>query len=142
MNRGGMFNQTGFTFIEILAVVIIIGILAAAILPRFFSSQVGGSLAADVVASDIIFTQLEAMSKNRPLTVSVTTPFTYSYGDGLSRDLRSMNPSISISAAQPVTFNGLGEPVGLANPVAVILNDGNETVSVMIEPFTGKLSRQ
>ena len=99
-------------------------------------------MAADVLASDIIFTQLEAMNKNRPFTVSVTTPFTYSYGDGLSRDLRSMNPSLSISAAEPVTFNSLGEPVGLSSPVAIVLNDGSETLSVMIEPFTGKLSRQ
>ena len=142
MIRGDGLKERGFTFIETLAVIIIISIITAAVVPRFFSSQAGGSLAADVVASDIIFTQLEAMNKNRPLTVSVTTPFTYSYGDGLSRDLRSMNPSISISAAQSVTFNSLGEPVGMSNPAAFIVNDGSGTVSVMIEPFTGKLSRQ
>jgi len=142
MIRGDGLKERGFTFIETIAVVIIIGIITAAILPRFFSTQVGGSLAADVVASDIAFTQLEAINKNSPLTVSVTTPFTYSYGDGLSRDLRSMNPSLSISAARPVTFNGLGEPVGLTNPAAIIVNYGTQTVSVMVEPFTGKLSRQ
>lgn len=142
MNRGDRFKERGFTFVETLVVVIIIGIISAAILPRFFSSQVGGSLAADLVASDIAFTQIEAMNKNRPLTVSVTTPFTYSYGDGLSRDLRSMDPSLSISAARPVTFNGLGEPVGLTNPAAIIVNDGAGTVSVTVEPFTGKISRQ
>lgn len=142
MLRGDRFNQAGFTFIEILIVVIIISIISATILPRFFSSQVGGSLAADVLASDIIFTQLEAMNQNRPLTVSVTTPFTYSYGDSLSRDLRSMNLSLTISATAPVTFNSLGEPVGLSNPAVIIINDGTETASVMIEPFTGKISRQ
>ena len=142
MFRGDRFSQAGFTFIETLVVIIIISVITAAILPRFFSSQVGGSLAADVVASDLAYTQIEAMNKNRPLTFTVTSPFTYGYGDGLSRDLRSMNPSISISAAQPVTFNGLGEPVGLSNPAAIIVNDGIGTVSVTIEPFTGKLSRQ
>lgn len=142
MNRGDGLKVRGFTFIETLAVVIIISIISAAVLPRFFNSQVGGSLAADVLASDIAFTQQEAMHKNKPLTVRVTTSFAYSYGDGLSRDLRSMNPSLSISAAQPVTFNSLGEPVGLSNPAAITIDDGNETVVVMIEPFTGKLSRQ
>ena len=142
MFRAVGFKERGFTFIETLAVVIILGIITAAILPRFFSSQIGGSLAADLVASDIAFTQFQAMNKNRPLTVSVTSPSTYIYGDGLSRDLGSMNPSLSISAARPVTFNGLGEPVGLANPAAIIVNYGAETVSVIIEPFTGKISRQ
>ena len=142
MFRAVGFKERGFTLVETLFVVIIIGIIATAVLPRFFSTQVGGSLAADLVASDIAFTQVEAMNKNRPLTVRVTTPFTYSYGDGLIRDLRSMNPSLSVSAARPVTFNGLGEPVGLTNPAAITVNYGAETVSVMIEPFTGKISRR
>lgn len=142
MFRAVGFKERGFTFVEILFVVIILGIIAAAVMPRLFSSQIGGSLAADMLASDIVFTQIEAMNQNRPLAVRVTSPFTYSYGGGLSRDLGSMNPSLSISAARPVTFNGLGEPVGLTNPAAIIINDGTERVSVMIEPFTGKVSRQ
>lgn len=142
MLRGERLNKSGFTFIEALLVVIIIGILGAAILPSFFPSSIGSSLAADVVASDIAYTQIKAMKKNMPLTFTVTGSFTYGYGDGLSRDLRTFNPFLSISAVLPITFNGLGEPLGLAAPAVITVNDGIDTRSVVIEPYTGKLTLQ
>jgi prepilin-type N-terminal cleavage/methylation domain-containing protein len=142
MCNGGRYRESGFTFFEILMVIIITGVLAAVVLPRFLSSSIGGSLAAGVVASDITFTQLEAMNKNRPLSVNFVTAYSYTYGDGLSRDLRKINPSLTVSAGGEVTFNSLGEPVGLTDVETITVTDGIDTVSIRIEPYTGKLTLQ
>ena len=127
---------------ETVAVIVITGILAAITMSGFFSSSINSSLASDILAADITYTQLEAMTKEKPLTVTFVTPYSYSYGDGLTRDLGGLSRSLTISGNGTVTFNGLGEPVGLTDVKTITVTDGSTVVSVKIEPYTGKITVQ
>ena len=134
--------DAGFTLMETVAVIVITGTLAAIAMSGFFSSSISSRLASDILAADITYTQLEAMNKEKPLTVTFVTPHSYSYGDGLTRDLGGINSSIAINGGGQVTFNGLGEPVDLTDVKTITVTDGGAVVSVKIEPYTGKITVQ
>lgn len=134
--------------IEMIVVIVLIGILAVVLLPR--ASIIGGSspIAADLVASDIRVTQREAMTRETPLSVSFTAgSAVYKYatdavGKGEVRDLLELGPSTSIGLAKTITFNSLGEPLGLALPLAIAVTDGATIKTVTVEPYTGKVTTQ
>lgn len=134
--------DAGFTLMETVAVIVITGILAAITMSGFFSSSISSRLASDILAADITYTQLEAMNKEKSLTITFVTPYSYSYGDGLTRDLGGISRSIAISGGGAVTFNGIGEPVGLTDVKTITVTDGSTAVSVTIEPYTGKITLQ
>lgn len=146
--KGGSGDNYGFTMIEIIMVIVIISILAVALLPR--ASLIGGSVptAADVIVSDIRVTQREAMSRETPLSVTFAAGnAAYKYvaeaaGNGEARNLTELAPNTSIIQGQAITFNSLGEPVGLAAPLAIVVTDGAITKTIMVEPYTGAVSTQ
>lgn len=131
---------------EIIMVIVIIGILAVTVVPRV--SLIGGSvpIAADVIASDVRVTQQEAMSRAIPLSISFTAGnATYKYaadagGNGETRNLAELGPNTSITQGQAVTFNSLGEPVGLSIPLPIVVTDGAATKTIMVEPYTGAVT--
>lgn len=134
--------------IEMIVVIVLIGILAVVLLPR--ASLIGGSspMAADLVASDIRVTQREAMTRETPLSVSFAAgSSSYKYatdavGNGEMRDLAELGPNTCIGMGKTITFNSLGEPLGLAIPLAIAVTDGATTRTVSVEPYTGKVTTQ
>lgn len=134
--------------IEIIMVIVIISILAVAILPRV--SLFGGPapMAADLIASDIRVTQREAMSRETGRAVSfMAGSATYKYaadaaGIGEARNLAELGSNTAITQGQTITFNSLGEPVGLAVPLAIVVTDGAATKTIMVEPYTGVVTTQ
>lgn len=130
----------GFTLIEIMMVMVIIGILAATSLTYIFPGGMTARRAADVIVSDINFTRAEAMNKNRPFSLSSTTSYSYSYGDGHTRDLRKLGGSLSLNQTATVTFNSLGEPVGITEALTIGVTDSTKTILVEIAPYTGRVT--
>jgi len=134
-------NSRGFTMIELVMVIVIIGILAVVVAPRINIGASSVSTGAELVASDITLTQLEAMSRHKQITISVTSGTqTYTYGNGRTRNLGEINAGLTVSSATPITFNSLGEPVGTTTAKTITLASGTSTKTVTVLPYTGKVS--
>ena len=145
-------NKKGFTLIEVIAVMIIVGILAAFLMPRIDFrvsgvASVGG--AANMVASDIRYVQECAMANRVSKTVRfVIGQSAYTF-DATVPSTSMLDPSgqlppgvtITNNSTNPyiVTFNSLGEPiVGGAGWVEV--TGGGQTKRITVENYTGKAS--
>jgi len=143
-------NFKGFTLIEVIAVLIVIGILAATVLPRIdfgtTSSVASVEGAAYMIASDIRYTQECAMANRVSKTISFTAtqssytfPPTVPSTSGLdpSGQLASLK-NVTILTTIDFTFNSLGEPTaGGGNLVRVW--DGVNTRTITVTLYTGKV---
>ena len=130
-------DYRGFTIIELMMVVVLIGILAVSVVPKFVDTS-GISLvgAAAMVAADIRYTQELAMSTNSSKTIVFTTS-----NDNYTVDSRNVDlPSkVSISSGMTFTFNSLGEPT-TGGGSSVTLSAGAETKTITVENYTGRVS--
>jgi len=133
----------GFTLVEVIAVMILIGILAAIVIPRVgFDTTPRASVegAAHMIASDIRYAQECAMATRTSKTITFSAggnsyPFTPSNNlDPSGRLLAGVTTS-----ALTLTFNSLGEPTtGGGGSVTVSGSGGSKTISV--SNYTGKVS--
>lgn len=133
--------KSGFTLIEVVAVIIIMAVLCAIVIPKVSVGSFNLRNASYVVASDIVITQMEAMTMHRQFAVNISEgSTTYSYGNGHNRDLSEISPNLSFSAGSPMTFNSLGEPLELTGQMVITITNGSATQSITVEPYTGKLT--
>lgn len=125
-------NQRGFTLVELITVMVIIGILAVAVLPRFFTvSEFEDRGSADQVRSMLRFAQKTAIAQHRPITLTVSgnaadpNCTTTLVGADLTCLVRSS------ATAAVVTFNALGQRTSAAGVITV------GGVNITIEAETG-----
>jgi len=137
-------KSKGMTFIELLAVMAIIGILAAVVIPRlnptFTTSKASVDGAANMVASDIRYAQEFAMANRVSKSVIFTSGSSaYTFNPTNNMDPSAQLPSgVTISNNFTVTFNSLGEPTtGGGGSVAV--SDGVQTKTISVVNYTGKV---
>ncbi|MDP8215076.1 MAG: prepilin-type N-terminal cleavage/methylation domain-containing protein [Candidatus Euphemobacter frigidus] len=125
-------NNAGFTLMEILIVVLIIGILAIAIIPKILSTtQFSALLAAEMAVTDIRATQTAAMFESALMTIQFNGDSTYIMG-GITKTL----PGGATSGAYTITFNSFGEPtVGVGT---FTITSGPDNKSITILALTGK----
>ena len=145
-------NRNGFTLIELVIVIILLGIIAAVAIPKINTDAGQVPPAADIVASDIQYTQMYAMTNNTSSCITLATnTATYNYAGtyaagactgGATRNLASVGANVTISAGQTIAFNSLGEPYGLAAAATITVASGGNTKNITVSPYTGKVTVQ
>lgn len=139
-------DQCGFTLVELVMVIVIVGILAVFVAPRFFDANIFKARGfADQVQATLRYAQKEAIAQRRFVCLSFTsTTVTLSMGTTIS--CGTSFPSISGSGNYVVTspsasitispvpaslaFNGLGQPQPNAQTIVVA---GGTTITVEAE---------
>ncbi len=133
-------NFKGFTLIELILVMIIIGILAGMVLPRIdfgtTSSAISADGAVNMIASDIRYTQECAMASRVSKSISFvagqnsyTFPATVPSTSGL--DPPGQLPSgVTIGNTLVFTFNSLREPTSSSGGWIVTVSGGTKIVTV------------
>jgi len=139
--------QHGFTLIELIMTMIIIGILAVFVAPRFFDANIFKSRGfADQVQASLRYAQKEAIAQHRFVCVAFTgTSITLSIGTTVACGAPLQSPTggayvitapASIAfAAVPTgfSFNALGQPTNAPQTI----NITGVTNAITIEAETG-----
>ena len=130
-------SSQGFTLVEIIMVVVLIGILAVSVVPKFMdTSAISLQGGAAMVAADIRYTQELAMSTHAPKTITFTTSDTFYTVVSQTMNLPSR---VSISSGATFTFNSLGEPTA-GGGSSVEIQAGSSTKTITVESYTGRVS--
>lgn len=134
-------GQRGFTLVELITVMVIVGILAVAVLPRFFTvSDFEDRGSADQVKSLLRFAQKTAIAQRRNISVTISTAATPNCTTTLTGATLTCQVKSTV-ATKTVIFDALGRPVG-AGGVPLAANDtltvGGTTIStIIVEAETG-----
>ncbi|MDH5784287.1 MAG: type II secretion system GspH family protein [Chromatiales bacterium] len=161
-----MSRQHGFTLIELVMTLVLIGILVATVAPRFNASVFDLEVARSDLITAIRFAQQHSMSNTGADPDADGSPDYYTVtltSGGFSVTLTDANSSntvvnpatgsapftsnwesnITLSPAATIRFNGRGEPLCIpacssAN-LPISLSDGTQTLAVTLERITGYL---
>ena len=137
-------NSKGMTFIEVLVVIVIIGILAAVVMPRFdfaTSSRASVDGAAYIVASDIRYAQEFAMANRISKSVIFTSGSSvYTFSPTSAMDPSGRLPTgATVGSNFTITFNSLGEPT-TGGGGSVTVSGGGQTRTISVVNYTGKVN--
>ncbi|MFA7399279.1 MAG: prepilin-type N-terminal cleavage/methylation domain-containing protein [Sideroxydans sp.] len=113
-------GQRGFTLVELITVMVIVGILAVSVLPRFFTvSDFEDRGSADQVKSMLRFAQKAAIAQHRNISVSISTATTPNCTTTFTGAALTCQVKSSVGT-KTVTFDALGRPVpNVADSVTV-----------------------
>ena len=135
--------QRGFTMIELITVIIIIGIVGAMAAPMFFNnSDFQSRAAADQVRAALKFGQKMAIAQRTSVSVTITAPSASSNCNPVAVPVTcqiSNAVSLNQTLQSSVTFDALGKPYYNGTTP---LGSTNNTITVggtiiTIEPETG-----
>lgn len=103
-------NQRGFTLIELIMVMVIVGILAVVVAPRFFDANVFKSRGfADQVQASLRYAQKEAIAQHRNVCVAMTASdiiltIASASGAGSACDTNLVSPTGQPSGCPSATY--------------------------------------
>jgi prepilin-type N-terminal cleavage/methylation domain-containing protein len=137
-------SKSGMTFIEVILVMAIIGILSAVLIPKFnfaISSKASADGAAYMIASDIRYAQEFAMANRISKSVNFTTGSSiYTFSPTHNLDPSGQLPSgVKIDGNFTITFNSLGEPT-TGGDGSVSITGGGLTKAISVVNYTGKVN--
>ncbi len=132
--------MNGFSLIELIIVIMIIGIVAAVVVPRFFETDaLAVRAAAETAAADIRAVQNISLFGGTPRTIAfVQNNPAYTAG-GLLPPERVLPGNALPSYNLSITFNSFGEP-DIASATVLTLTCGSKYASLTITPLTGKVT--
>jgi MSHA pilin protein MshC len=126
-----MNNQRGFTLTELITIIVIVGILSVAALPRFFDNDVFQQRgAADQVKSALRFAQKAAVAKHTPVSVTVAQGST-DCATTLAGLALTCTVAVLDAGANTYTFNALGQLTAPAAPATLTI--GGTTITIEAE---------
>lgn len=139
-----MRNEDGFTLIELIMVIVIIGILAFVALQKYPATEISFETAADMIKSDIRSVHALAMSQHasKTLTFNSSTEYVFPAAGGGNKtrnfaDIFDGNISFS-PKPDKITFNSLGEPTaGYGSSITITTGSTTKTLTVL--RYTGKV---
>lgn len=125
-------GQCGFTLMELITIMVIVGILAVAALPRFLDSNAFQERgAADQIRAAFRYAQKAAIAQHRNISVIISSATTANCDTllvGGNFSCVILNSVVVVPALpQTVTFNALGQPVPNA-AVAITVGTANITI--------------
>lgn len=137
-------NPRGMTLIEVIVVMIIIGIVAAIVLPKIdfggTSSRASVDGAANMIASDIRYAQEFAMATRASKTITFSAGGnSYSFNPANNLDPTGRLPYGVTTTALTLTFNSLGEPT-VGGGSSVTVSGGGLTRTITVLNYTGKVN--
>jgi MSHA pilin protein MshC len=134
-------HQTGFTLIELIVVLILIGVLAVSLVPRFFTaSGTSEYVYRDEALNLLRRVQMQAMQCTNCTspTVTVSASSILAGGNSCASDSSlalcpAANDNISFSANySPISFTSLGQPVGCVGQCQLTIQ-GSSALRLCIE---------
>jgi MSHA pilin protein MshC len=129
-------TQRGFTLVELITVIVIVGILAVAAVPRFFDNDVFQARGtADQVIAALRYGQKVAIAQHSYVSVNVTKAANANCGAvlaGLNVNCVILN-GVFFNSATPwtKTFDALGRPV--PPNVTTVVKVGTTTITIEAE---------
>ncbi len=151
-------KKEGFTILELVMVIVILGILAAAISFKWSKSTFGLSTQAELLVNDLRYTQNLSMSRNKQFSWEKTSANTYTIKDDDNNAVLNSINLATTTLAPDITFGGtvtynkitfdtkgvpyngtVTSPVALTSNATIPLVMNGKSINVIIEPETGRI---
>ncbi len=143
--RDGVWSQGGFSMIEVIAVLVLLGVIAAVV--GNYTGTTGAELAAEeaILKSHLRFAQMRAMNDTVPWGISFSGN-TYTLTEngaasttnlpGTTTNNRTIDSALTLTpSASAITFDTWGSPG--TTTITITLSDGSETRAITVTRNTG-----
>jgi prepilin-type N-terminal cleavage/methylation domain-containing protein len=147
-------DNKGFTLIEVIAVLIILGIVAAVVVSRGLTTNNDLIPQADIVKSHLRFAQLKALADDSTSSSTWGIAFSgtfYTLQNNLATATTATLPGasdgtthtfpsgVTVAGDTPITFDSWGSPLG-GGPKTVTLSQGGASITINIADITGYIT--
>ena len=157
-------TEGGFTLAELVAIILLVGILAFTAIPRFAGPSLRVDAQAEQLASDIRYTQTLAMTRGDRFRINLSaTGYQITSSTGANTVVHPGTGSTNAVALNGVTLSGWNPPLtnnyvafdgrgapyalvtsstGLVANATITLSGGGSQRDLVISPETGRVVRQ